>query len=45
MRVVFLITISMWLFFEATNRVLIESEVKGKQMLITAIFGLIFNLI
>ncbi len=45
MSVVFLITITMWLFFEATNRVLIESEVKGKQMLITAIVGWIFNLI
>lgn len=45
MSVVFLITITMWLFFEATNRLLVESEVKGKQMLITAILGLIFNLI
>jgi Co/Zn/Cd efflux system component len=45
MSVVFLITITIWLFFEATNRLLVESEVKGKEMLITAIFGLIFNLI
>jgi zinc transporter 2 len=43
--VIFLLTLTMWLLFEAVNRIVKPQEVKGKEMMITAVMGLFFNLI
>lgn len=43
--VIFLLTLTIWLVFEATGRVVKPQEVKGPEMAITAIMGLFFNLI
>ena len=43
--VIFLLTLTMWLLFEAINRIVTPQEVKGKEMMITAVMGLGFNLI
>ena len=43
--VIFLLTLTMWLLFEAINRIVAPQEVKGKEMMITAVMGLFFNLI
>lgn len=43
--VIFLFTLTIWLVFEAMKRMVDEQEVKGFEMLVTAVMGLIFNLI
>jgi zinc transporter 2 len=43
--VIFLLTLTIWLVFEATGRVVDPQEVKGLEMAITAVMGLFFNLI
>jgi len=43
--VIFLLTLTIWLVFEATGRVVVPQEVKGLEMAITAVMGLFFNLI
>jgi zinc transporter 2 len=43
--VIFLLTITMWLLTEAIKRMLDPQEVKAKEMMITAVMGLFFNLI
>jgi zinc transporter 2 len=43
--VMFLLTITIWLVVEATKRVIYPVEVKGFEMLITAICAFFFNLI
>jgi len=43
--VIFLLTLTIWLVFEATGRVVDPQEVKGMEMAITAVMGLGFNLI
>lgn len=43
--IVFLLTLTIWLVFEAMDRVIEKPEVKGFEMIITAVGGLIFNLI
>lgn len=43
--VIFLLTLTMWLLFEAINRIVTPQQVKGKEMGITAVMGLFFNLI
>jgi len=43
--VMFLLTITIWLLFEATKRVIYPQKVKGLEMLITAICAFFFNLI
>lgn len=43
--IVFLLTLTIWLVFEAVDRVIERPEVKGFEMIITAIGGLCFNLI
>ena len=45
MSVIFLLTLTMWLLFEAINRIVKPQEVKGKEMIITAVMGLFFNLV
>lgn len=45
MSIIFLVTITIWLFFEALNRVVSPQKVYGLEMIITAIMGLCFNLI
>jgi len=42
--IIFLLTLTIWLVFEATGRVVDPQEVKGLEMGITAICGLFFNL-
>ena len=43
--VVFLITITLWLLYEAVGRLMSPVEIDGDVMLFTAVVGLIFNLI
>jgi len=43
--IIFLLTLTIWLVFEATGRVVKPQKVKGPEMAITAIAGLGFNLI
>lgn len=43
--IVFLLTLTIWLVFEAAGRVITKPVVKGFEMIITAVGGLIFNLI
>ena len=43
--IIFLLTMTLWLLYEAINRLANAEEVKGKEMLITAVMGLFFNLI
>ena len=43
--IIFLLTLTIWLVFEATGRVVDPQEVFGMEMGITAICGLFFNLI
>jgi len=43
--VIFLLTLTIWLLKEAIGRVMQPEEVKGTEMMITAIMGLFFNLI
>lgn len=43
--VIFLLTITMWLLTEAIKRMITPQEVKAKEMMITAVMGLFFNLI
>jgi len=43
--IIFLLTLTIWLVFEATGRVVTPQKVKGMEMGITAIMGLGFNLI
>ena len=43
--IIFLVTITIWLFFEALNRVITPQKVYGLEMIITAVMGLSFNLI
>ncbi len=43
--VMFLLTITIWLLFEATKRVITPQKVKGLEMLITAICAFFFNLV
>ena len=43
--IIFLLTLTIWLVFEATGRVVDPQEVKGMEMAITAICGLFFNLV
>ena len=43
--IVFLLTLTIWLVFEAADRVITPQEVKGVEMAITAVMGLGFNLI
>lgn len=43
--IIFLLTLTVWLVFEAWYRVIEQPVVKGFEMIITAIGGLIFNLI
>ena len=43
--VIFLLTITMWLLTEAIGRMITPQEVKAKEMMITAVMGLFFNLI
>lgn len=43
--IIFLLTLTIWLVFEATGRVVDPQEVHGPEMAITAICGLFFNLI
>jgi len=43
--IVFLLTLTIWLVFEAADRVISKPEVKGFEMIITAVAGLGFNLI
>jgi zinc transporter 2 len=43
--VIFLFTITIWLLYEAMKRVIEPQEVKGFEMMVTAIMGLFFNLI
>lgn len=43
--IIFLVTLTIWLVFEACGRVIDPQEVKGPEMAITAIMGLFFNLV
>lgn len=43
--IVFLLTLTIWLVFEAADRVITKPTVKGFEMIITALAGLGFNLI
>lgn len=43
--IIFLLTLTIWLVFEASDRVVNQVEVKGFEMIITAVAGLGFNLI
>lgn len=43
--IIFLLTLTIWLVFEAFDRVVAPQEVKGFEMFVTAIMGLFFNLI
>jgi zinc transporter 2 len=43
--IIFLLTMTLWLLYEAVHRLVDSQEVKGKEMLITAVLGLFFNLI
>jgi len=43
--VIFLLTITLWLLTEAIKRMITPQEVKAKEMMITAVMGLFFNLI
>lgn len=43
--IIFLLTMTLWLLYEAVGRIVEPEEVKGLEMLITAILGLGFNLI
>ena len=43
--VVFLLTLTIWLVFEATGRVVDPQEVFGVEMAVTAVMGLFFNLV
>ena len=43
--IIFLLTLTIWLVFEATGRVVDPQEVKGVEMAITAVGGLFFNLV
>ena len=43
--IIFLLTLTIWLVFEAADRVITKPEVKGFEMIITAVGGLGFNLI
>ena len=43
--IVFLLTLTIWLVFEAADRVIAPQEVKGVEMAITAVMGLGFKLI
>lgn len=43
--VMFLLTITVWLVFEASKRVIYPQPVKGMEMLITAVCAFFFNLI
>lgn len=43
--IIFLLTLTIWLVFEATGRVVDPQEVKGMEMAITAVCGLFFNLV
>lgn len=43
--IIFLLTLTIWLVFEATGRVVKPQVVKGTEMAITAVMGLFFNLI
>lgn len=45
MSIVFLLTLTIWLLVEATQRVFIKYEIDGEIMLITAVLSLVFNLI
>lgn len=42
--VMFLLTITVWLLFEATKRVIYPQDVKGFEMLVTAVCAFFFNL-
>ena len=43
--IVFLLTLTLWLVYEATKRVVNPEKIDSETMLITAIAGLFFNLI
>lgn len=43
--IIFLLTLTIWLVFEAGSRVVAPQEVKGFEMAVTAVMGLFFNLI
>lgn len=43
--IIFLLTLTIWLVFEATGRVVDPQEVYGMEMAITAVGGLFFNLV
>lgn len=43
--IVFLLTLTIWLLFEAMKRIFIEYDIDGEIMLITAVLSLLFNLI
>lgn len=43
--IIFLLTLTIWLVVEATDRVIEPVEVKGFEMAVTAVAGLFFNLI
>lgn len=43
--VMFLLTVTLWLLVEATKRVIWPQEVKGLEMLITAVCAFFFNLV
>ena len=45
LSIIFLLTLTIWMVFEATDRVIEQPEVKGFEMGVTAIMGLFFNLI
>lgn len=43
--IVFLLTLTIWLLFEAMKRIFIEYDIDGEIMLITAVLSLLFNLL
>jgi len=43
--IIFLLTLTIWLVFEATGRVVSPQIVNGPEMAITAVMGLFFNLV
>jgi len=45
LSIIFLLTLTIWLVFEAADRVITQPEVKGFEMAVTAVAGLFFNLI
>ena len=43
--IIFLLTLTIWLLFEAMKRIFIEYDINGEIMLITAVLSLLFNLL